>query len=72
MSKEIADEVTGPLRTVQDLRTKLGAHSGCSEAASLRADLMRKHKTRRAHIEHLCGELLQSLNHLRRLVEPSI
>jgi hypothetical protein len=71
VSKEIADEVTVPLRTVQDLRTKLGAHSGGSEAARLRAGLIRKYKTPRAHIEHICDELLSSLNHLRNLFDPA-
>lgn len=69
ISKEVADEVTTPLRTVQNLRTKLGAHSGGSEAVSIRADLKRKHKTPRLHIEHLCGELLRSVTQLRDLIE---
>ena len=69
LSQEIVDEVTVPLRTVQELRSKLGAHSGGSQAARLRADLIRKHKTPRAHIEHLCDELVRSLNQIRNLVE---
>jgi hypothetical protein len=67
ISDEIIDEVISPLRTVQELRTKLGAHSGGSEAASIRADLLREHKTPRLHIEHLCGQLVRSLRLLRDL-----
>ena len=67
ISDEIVGEVISPLRTVQELRTKLGAHSGGSEAASIRADLLRKYKTPRLHIEHLCGQLVHSLEILRNL-----
>jgi hypothetical protein len=66
-SDETIDEVILPLRTVQELRTKLGAHSGGSEAASIRADLLRKHKTPRLHIEHLSGQLVRSMDLLRKL-----
>jgi hypothetical protein len=68
-SDEIIDEVIVPLRTVQQLRT-LGAHSGGSEASSIRADLLREYKTPRLHIEHLCGQLVQSLHVLRNLNWP--
>lgn len=69
ITSEIVDEVTIPLRTLQDLRSKFGAHSGGKEAASMRFALIRKHKTPRSHIEHLGDELLRSLNHLRNLIE---
>jgi hypothetical protein len=67
ISDEIVEEVISPLRTVQELRTKLGAHSGGNEAASIRADLLREHKTPRQHIEHLSGQLVRSLYVLRNL-----
>jgi hypothetical protein len=67
ISDEIVDEVISPLRTVQELRTKLGAHSGGSEASSIRADLLREYKTPRLHIEHLCNQLVRSLYVLRNL-----
>ncbi|MGO8758576.1 MAG: hypothetical protein ACLQG3_10670 [Terracidiphilus sp.] len=66
-SDETIDEVIAPLRIVQELRTKLGAHSGGNEAASIRADLLRKHKTPRLHIEHLSGQLVRSMDLLRKL-----
>lgn len=66
-SDETIDEVIVPLRRVQELRTKLGAHSGGSEAASIRADLLRKHKTPRLHIEHLSAQLVRSMDLLRKL-----
>ena len=66
-SDEVVEEVILPLRTVQQLRTKLGAHSGGSEAASIRADLLREYKTPRLHIEHLCDQLVRSLYLLRTL-----
>ena len=69
-SDEIIDEVIVPLRAVQELRTKLGAHSGGSEATSIRAELLREYKTPRLHIEHLCGQLVRSLNVLRNLDRP--
>jgi hypothetical protein len=70
-SDETIDEVIVPLRTVQELRTKLGAHSGGSEAASIRADLLRKHNTPRLHIEHLSGQLVRSMDLLRKLWEQA-
>ncbi|MGA2888205.1 MAG: hypothetical protein ABSE51_09160 [Terracidiphilus sp.] len=66
-SDEIVDEVIAPLRTVQQLRTKLAAHSGGSEANAIRADLLSEYKTPRLHIEYLCGQLVQSLQILRSL-----
>jgi hypothetical protein len=66
-SDEIIDEVIAPLRAVQHLRTKLVAHSGGCEANAIRADLLRKHKTPRLHIEHLCGQLVRSLQVLSSL-----
>jgi len=66
-SDETIDEVIVPLRIVQELRTKLGAHSGGSESASIRADLLRKYKTPRLHIEHLSGQLVRSMDLLRKL-----
>jgi hypothetical protein len=66
-SSEIIDEVILPLRKLHDLRTKLGAHSSGNEAASTRADLIRKYKSSRSHIEHLSDELLRSLQLLRIL-----
>jgi hypothetical protein len=66
-SEEVVEEVIVPLRTVQQLRTKLGAHSGGSEAASIRADLLREYKTPRLHIERLCDQLVHSLHLLRNL-----
>jgi hypothetical protein len=63
--EEVAAEVLTPLRTVQNLRTKLSAHSGGSEAAALRAELTRKRSNARAHIGHLSGEILRSLELLR-------
>jgi hypothetical protein len=67
ISDEIVDEAISPLRTVQDLRTKLAAHSSGGEAATIRADLLREHKTPRLHIEHLCSQLVQSLHLLGNL-----
>ena len=67
ISDEIIDKVIVPLRTVQQLRTKLAAHSGGSEANATRRDLLREYKTPRLHIEFLCGQLVQSLHVLRSL-----
>jgi len=66
-SDEVLNEVILPLRTVQELRTKLTAHSGGSEAVSIRANLLREYKTPRSHIEHLCDQLVRSLYLLRTL-----
>ncbi len=66
-SDEVVNEVILPLRTVQELRNKLGAHSGGSEAGSIRANLLREYKTPRSHIEHLCDQLVRSLYLLRTL-----
>ena len=67
ISDEIIDEVIVPLRTIQQLRSKLVAHSGVSEANTIRAELLREYKTPRLHIEYLCGQLVQSLHILRNL-----
>jgi len=61
-------EVIQPLLDLQAQRMKLsGAHSGGDEAKTLRATLLREHKSPRGHVEHLCGQLLRSLQTLRDL-----
>jgi hypothetical protein len=63
-------EVIQPLLDLQSQRTKLsGAHSGGEDAKKLRAALLRKHKSPHGHIEHLCGQLLHSLQTLRDLLK---
>lgn len=65
LPEEIVDEAISPLRTIQELRSKLGAHSRGSEAAKIRAELLRQYKTPRLHIEHLCSQLARSVELLR-------
>jgi hypothetical protein len=60
-AQDVITEVIEPLRDLQRLRSKLNAHSGGSEAASIRATLLREFKSPRAHIEHLGGQLVRSL-----------
>lgn len=61
----VVAEVIQPLLDLQSLRTKLDAHSGGEEAKRLRASLLRKHKSPRGHIEHLCQRLTYSLQVIR-------
>ncbi len=66
--ESVINEVIQPLLDLQAQRTKLsGAHSGGNEAKKLRAALLRKHKSPRGHVEHLCGQILRSLQTLRDL-----
>jgi hypothetical protein len=59
-------EAIEPLSELQNLRTQFsGAHSRGAEAAKLRAGLLRKYKSPRGHIEHLCAQLVTSLGVLR-------
>jgi hypothetical protein len=58
---ETVNEAISPLRTIQELRTKLWAHSGGGEAAKIRAGLLREYKTPRLHIEGLCNQLARSM-----------
>src|SRR5690606_4548975 len=44
-------DIVAPLVELQKLRTKLSAHSGGAEAKTLRAALLRKHKSPRGHVE---------------------
>lgn len=64
---DVITEVIQPMRDLQDLRTKLNAHSGGVEANSLQVSLLRQHKSPRRHIEHLCGQLVYSLQTLTEL-----
>jgi len=63
-SDEVISSIIQPLRDLQRLRTKLGAHSGGTEANSLRSTLLKQHKSPRGHIEYICGQLVQSLQAL--------
>ncbi|MBU0593839.1 MAG: hypothetical protein KKH74_08905 [Gammaproteobacteria bacterium] len=67
VADEVITEIVQPLRDLQNLRTKLGAHSGGAEAGGLRTSLLRQHKSPRGHIEHLCSQLVYSLQTLREL-----
>lgn len=64
---DLITEIIQPMRDLQRLRTILNAHSGGVEASSLRASLLRQHKSPRGHIEHLCGQLVYSLQTLKEL-----
>lgn len=63
-------EIVEPLQDVQALRTKLGAHSGGNEAGRIRAGLLKKHQTPRAHIEKLSTQLARSLESMREILGP--
>ena len=63
-NREEAREVTEPFRELQCLRNKLVAHDGGSKAPKLDASLIRKHKSRRGHVEDLCRRLVSSLEQL--------
>lgn len=67
VAEEIINEVIQPMRDLQLLRTKLNAHSSGSEANSLRSSLLQQYKSPRGHIEHLCGQLVLSLQTLENL-----
>jgi hypothetical protein len=64
---EVIADVIQPLRDLQQLRTKLDAHSGGAEANVLRTSLLRQHKSPRGHIEHICAQLAYSLGMLNKL-----
>lgn len=68
---EIISEVIQPMRDLQQQRTKLDAHSGGSEASSMRSNLLQKHKSPRGHIEYLCGQLVNSLQVLKEINKGS-
>jgi hypothetical protein len=65
--QDLIDEVVTPLRDLQYQRQQFGAHSAGEEAAQLREDLLRQHKTPRGHVAHLAGRLVYSLRMLRDL-----
>jgi len=68
--ESVVSEVIQPLLDLQAQRSKLsGAHSGGEEAKKLRAKLLREHKTPRGHVDHLCGQLLHSLQTLKDLLK---
>lgn len=59
---EQVQEIIQPFRDLQFLRTKLSAHANGQEAAKIRADLLREHKTSKNHIINLCERLEKSLS----------
>jgi hypothetical protein len=68
LDEDVISAAVRPLRDLQHLRNKLsGAHSNSAEANAIRADLLRRHKTPRKHIEHIAAELVQSVKMLRDL-----
>jgi hypothetical protein len=58
---EVVAQAIEPLRTLQGLRTKLSAHAGGGESASIRAALLREHGSPKAHIAALCDRLAAAL-----------
>lgn len=62
---EIIDQAITPLRELQGLRTKLSAHAGATEAAGIRAALLREHGSPKAHVAALCDQLTAALEILR-------
>lgn len=62
-------EITSPLFDVQNLRTKLGAHSGGEEAAQIRRNLITEFKTPRKHIHELATRLAMSLDALDAILD---
>ena len=65
------EEIINPLRDLQYQRQMFGAHSSGEEAATLRAGLLREHKSPRGHLAHLTGQLVYSLRMLQRLLTRS-
>jgi hypothetical protein len=70
VSGEVVAEIIEPLRDLQKLRTLLDAHSGGAEATSMRANLLRRFKSPKAHVAHLGGQLVRSLQLLSDLNKP--
>lgn len=64
VAEDRISEIMDPLFEVQRLRTKLGAHAGGVEAATIRRELLKEFQTPRAHIEALATKLSESLNAL--------
>lgn len=60
-------EIVDPLVEVQRLRSKLGAHSGGTEAAAIRRDLLKEFQSPRAHIAALATKLAGSLDALESI-----
>lgn len=71
VTDELITEIIQPMRDLQQLRTKLDAHSSGSEASSMRSNLLQKHKSPRGHIEYLCGQLVNSLQVLKEINKGS-
>lgn len=61
-------EVVNPLSELQRLRTKLDAHAGGNEAATIRRELLRTFRTPRAHIHALATELAESLESISSML----
>lgn len=67
IADDVVTEVIQPMRDLQNLRTKLDAHSGGAEANRLRASLLRQYKSPRGHVERTCSQLVRSLLTLKGL-----
>jgi len=55
------EAIVNPLRDLQNLRTKLDAHSAGDEAAAIRSQLLSDHKTPDGHITDLAARLEKAL-----------
>lgn len=62
-------ELVEPLVEVQRLRSKLGAHTGGTETAAIRRDLLKEFGTPRAHIEALAARLSVALDALESILK---
>lgn len=61
-------EIMNPLTDLQQLRSKVGAHSEGSEAAALKRELIKKHGSPRHHVEALATALLESMQALEEIL----
>lgn len=65
-----AIESVSPLVELQAFRSKMSAHAGGREAATMRRDLLRKYGTPKGHVEDLAGRLDATLHTAMELLSP--
>lgn len=65
---ERARELVAPLEQLQQLRSKLSAHTGGNEATEMRRQLLKEFKSPRGHIEALATELHASLTEIQAIL----
>ena len=66
--KDQVREITGPLRELNSLRSKISGHASGREATRIKTEILKKHKTYAGHFRDLCTQCDRAIRTLRGLL----